>query len=116
MREVGSHLALEREMASNRSWTEIFHGMDRKRTHIALLVLLSIALTGIQFVIPYTALFLANLGLTNPYVLNVAISSCSKFNEIYIDLHQADGIIYLQSLLVLFLAHTLLNMSVVVLA
>jgi MFS transporter, SP family, sugar:H+ symporter len=74
--DVLRHIALEERIAEERSWTEIFHGLDLKRTHIAVLVLLGNALTGIQFVIPYTALFLTGLGLTNPFALNVAISSC----------------------------------------
>lgn len=74
--QVMYHIELEQAQARETSWTEIFHGINLKRTHIALLVLLGNALTGIQFVIPYTALFLSQLGLDNPYLLNVAISSC----------------------------------------
>lgn len=74
--QVLYHTELERAQSRETSWTEIFYDTNLKRTHIAVLVLLGNALTGIQFVIPYTALFLAQLGLNNPYLLNVAISSC----------------------------------------
>lgn len=76
--ESSHAIEIEQAMAHQRSFTDIFHGLDLKRTHIALLVLLGNAITGIQFVIPYTALFLTEVGLTNAYVLNVAISSCGR--------------------------------------
>ena len=66
-------------MRSEVSFKEIFRAVDFRRTHIAVVALLGNALTGIQFVIPYTALFLSQIGITNPYALNVAISSCGRF-------------------------------------
>ncbi|KAH7136998.1 general substrate transporter [Dactylonectria estremocensis] len=74
--EVLQHIEFEQQLNQEASWRDIFRGLDLKRTHLAVLVLLGNALTGIQFVIPYTALFLAQIGLSNPYALNVAISSC----------------------------------------
>lgn len=76
--EVLHHIELEQAMNEETSFAQLFRGIDLRRTHLALLALLGNALTGIQFVIPYTALFLAQIGLTNPYALNVAISSCGK--------------------------------------
>ncbi|KAI0484822.1 general substrate transporter [Xylariaceae sp. FL0804] len=74
--EVKQHIELERSLSRTTSWTDMFRGIDLKRTHVACLVLIGNAITGVQFVIPYTALFLASVGLKNPYALNVAISSC----------------------------------------
>ncbi|KIX06848.1 uncharacterized protein Z518_04824 [Rhinocladiella mackenziei CBS 650.93] len=62
-------------MEVTRSWTEIFRGVDGKRTHIAVLIILGNALTGIYFVAPYAALFLESVGLKNAYVLNVVVNS-----------------------------------------
>ncbi|KAI1339814.1 general substrate transporter [Xylariaceae sp. FL0016] len=74
--EVNQHIEMNRTIHKSTSWTDIFRGIDLKRTHVAVLVLIGNAITGIQFVIPYTALFLASVGLKNEYALNVAISSC----------------------------------------
>ncbi|KAI1850942.1 hypothetical protein JX265_007267 [Neoarthrinium moseri] len=73
--EVNRHIELERALRQSSTWTGIFRGNDGKRTHIAVLALLGNAITGVQFVIPYTALFLAQIGLTQPFALNVAISA-----------------------------------------
>ncbi|KAH7007562.1 general substrate transporter [Ilyonectria destructans] len=74
--EINGHIELELTMRRSTDWTNIFRGINLKRTHLAVLILVSNAISGIQFVIPYTALFLAQIGLNNPYILNVAISSC----------------------------------------
>ncbi|KAJ9149787.1 Major facilitator superfamily domain, general substrate transporter [Pleurostoma richardsiae] len=74
--DVLQHIETERAMNSEASFSELFRGVDFRRTHLAVIALLGNALTGIQFVIPYTALFLSQMGFTNPYTLNVAISSC----------------------------------------
>lgn len=75
VQDVLHHIELEREMARTTSWTEIFRGTNGKRTHIAVLVVMRNALSGIYFVAPYAALFLQNVGLKNSYTLNVAVNS-----------------------------------------
>ncbi|KAF8855639.1 hypothetical protein BDZ45DRAFT_692412 [Acephala macrosclerotiorum] len=66
--EVNQPINFERDTARSTSWMETFRGLDDRQTHIALLVLLGNALIGIQFVIPYAALFLEDIGLKNPYL------------------------------------------------
>ncbi|KAF5012543.1 hypothetical protein FDECE_1410 [Fusarium decemcellulare] len=72
---VVCHIEMERQLEQETSFRQVFRGLDLKRTHVAVLVLLGNALTGVQFVIPYTALFLSQIGISNPYTLNVAVSS-----------------------------------------
>lgn len=72
--DVQAHIQIEKSLQSG-SWTDIFHGEGLRRTHLAVLALLCVALTGVQFIIPYAALFLSEIGIRNPYVLNVAISA-----------------------------------------
>lgn len=82
--EIDGHIELELSMRRSTDWTNIFRGINLKRTHLAVLILVSNAISGIQFVIPYTVLFLAQIGLNNPYILNVAISSCSTLALLYL--------------------------------
>lgn len=57
--QVMYHIELEQAQSRETCWMEIFHDINLKRTHIAVLAFLGNALTGIQSVIPYTALFLS---------------------------------------------------------
>lgn len=73
IQDVLKHIEAEKAMGSTTSWTEIYHRADLRRTLVSALVLVSLALSGIQFVAPYAALFLSGLGVTNPYLINVII-------------------------------------------
>lgn len=77
--QVVQHIQFEQSVASEASAMQLFRGVDFRRTHVAVLSLLGNSLTGVQFVIPYAALFLSQMGIQNPYALNVAISSCGKY-------------------------------------
>lgn len=70
------HLELERQMGATSSWTEIFRGPDLRRTLISAFILTGLAVTGIQFVVPYAALFLSASGIQNPFLINVIVSVC----------------------------------------
>ncbi|KAJ3549220.1 hypothetical protein NM208_g601 [Fusarium decemcellulare] len=72
---VVCHIETERQLEQETSVSQLFRGLDLKRTHVAVLVLIGNALTGVQFAIPYTALFLSQIGISNPYTLNVSVSS-----------------------------------------
>ncbi|EON98862.1 putative mfs monosaccharide transporter protein [Phaeoacremonium minimum UCRPA7] len=71
--DVLRHLESERALGSTTSWTEIFHRADIRRTSVSALILVGLAISGIQFVAPYTALFLQGVGVSNFYVINVII-------------------------------------------
>ena len=76
VRDVQKYIELEKAAGATTSWTEIYHRNDIRRTVVSAICLLGVALTGIQFVAPYTALFLSGLGIHNPYLLNVIIGLC----------------------------------------
>ncbi|EXJ69323.1 uncharacterized protein A1O5_07359 [Cladophialophora psammophila CBS 110553] len=76
IQDVKFHLELERSMVATASWTEIYGRKNIRRTLTSTLVLVSMGITGIQFVGYYTALFLSGVGVHNPYLINVTIALC----------------------------------------
>ncbi|KAL3484676.1 general substrate transporter [Aspergillus germanicus] len=70
---------LEREQATSGSVEalEIFNSANRRRTLVSALILVGLAISGIAFITPYSTLFLANVGVTNPYLVNVYIGLCT---------------------------------------
>ncbi|KIW93326.1 uncharacterized protein Z519_05931 [Cladophialophora bantiana CBS 173.52] len=76
IQDVKSHLELERSIVATASWTEIYGRKNIRRTLTSTLVLVSMGITGIQFVGYYTALFLSGVGVHNPYLINVTIALC----------------------------------------
>lgn len=74
--DIKYHLELERSTAATASWTEIYRRKNIRRTLVSTLVLVSMGITGIQFVGYYTALFLFGVGISNPYLINVTIALC----------------------------------------
>ena len=76
VREVQTYIEFEKAMSSTTAWHEIFHRSYVRRTITATTTMVVISLTGAQFVIPYTAIFLAQLGFTNKYLFNVVIGLC----------------------------------------
>lgn len=76
VQEVKSYLEHEKEMSSTTSWMEIFHRKSIRRTLVSVLTLTGTSLAGIQFVAPYTAIFLGGLGIASPFVITVIVSIC----------------------------------------
>ena len=76
VREVLTYIEFEKAISSTTAWHEIFHRSYIRRTVIAASTMIIISITGAQFVIPYTAIFLAQLGFTNKYLFNVVIGLC----------------------------------------
>jgi SP family sugar:H+ symporter-like MFS transporter len=76
VQEVQRYIELEKTLSRTTSWTEIFKAKDLQRTMISVLILAGNALTGINFVAPFVALFLSGLGINNPYLINVIIGLC----------------------------------------
>jgi sugar porter (SP) family MFS transporter len=74
--EVLQHLEIERRNEKSASWSEIYRGTNLRRTAVSVLVLVSLPLTGIQFVAPYAAFFLEGVGIENPYLINVIVALC----------------------------------------
>jgi SP family sugar:H+ symporter-like MFS transporter len=74
--DIQRYIEAEDSAAETSSWIEIYRGPDLRRTLVSASVLVGLVLIGIQFVVPYTALFLEDVGLKNPLVTNVIISVC----------------------------------------
>ncbi|KAJ5689450.1 mfs monosaccharide transporter protein [Penicillium macrosclerotiorum] len=74
--DIQRHLEFERSLSKTTSWIEIYHGANLRRTAVSGLILVALAITGIQFVAPFAALFLSGVGVENPYVVNVIVGLC----------------------------------------
>lgn len=76
IQDVQHHIELERSIVATSSWAEIYGRKNIRRTLTSALILIGIAITGIQFVGYYAALFLSGVGINNPYVINVTLGLC----------------------------------------
>ncbi len=74
--EVNSYIEFEKVIASTTSWTELFHGKNLRRTVLSALIFIAVAITGLQFVGQYTAIFLGGLGIKSPFLINAIIALC----------------------------------------
>jgi SP family sugar:H+ symporter-like MFS transporter len=74
--DVQRHLEFERSVDASTSWTEIYRGPNLRRTAVSSLILIGLAITGIQFVAPYAALFFSGVGIENPFLINVIVGLC----------------------------------------
>ncbi|CAG8388714.1 unnamed protein product [Penicillium salamii] len=74
--DIRSHLASERAGKKTVSVFDIYRKKHIRRTMTSALVMIGMAITGIQFVVPYTALFLKGVGMSDPYLINVIIGLC----------------------------------------
>lgn len=74
--DVQRHLELEKALDASTSWTEIYRGANLRRTAISALILVGLAISGIQFVAPYAALFISDMGIKNPYLISVIVGLC----------------------------------------
>ena len=77
VREVQYYIELEKANESTSGWTEIFHSKDRTRTLTSLLIVIAVAITGGKFVSAYAAVFLADVGISNAFLINVVVAACS---------------------------------------
>ena len=76
VKEVQNYLEFERVTSSTTSWTEIFHRHNIRRTLLSMFVLVATNLAGVQFVAPYTAIFLGGLGIKSPFLITAIIAMC----------------------------------------
>lgn len=74
--EVLVYLEFEKVTAATTSWMEMFHRQNLRRTLIAVLLLIIPGLGGTFFIIPYTAVFLGGLGVSNPFLITAVINLC----------------------------------------
>ena len=69
VREVQNYIDFEQAISSTTSWTEIFHRSYIRRTFIAGLLSATFTLSGQPFVVTYAAIFLAGVGVSNPFLI-----------------------------------------------
>ncbi|KAJ5638134.1 hypothetical protein N7490_008013 [Penicillium lividum] len=74
--DVQKYLDFERTLDASTSWTEIYRGVNLRRTAVSALILIGLAISGVQFVGPYAALFLNGLGIKSPYLINTIVGLC----------------------------------------
>ncbi|KAJ5665550.1 mfs monosaccharide transporter protein [Penicillium maclennaniae] len=74
--DVQRSLEFEQSVDASTSWIEIYRGSHLRRTAVSSLILIGLAITGIQFVAPYAALFFSGVGIKNPFLINVIVGLC----------------------------------------
>ncbi|KAK5046101.1 hypothetical protein LTR84_008558 [Exophiala bonariae] len=74
--EIEAYLDFEKATSSSSSWTQLFNKRNIRRTLTSALILVGTILTGLQFVAPYTALFLGGLGISSPFLITAVIALC----------------------------------------
>lgn len=74
--DIRVHLASERAGKKKVSVFDIYRKKHIRRTLTSALILAGMAVTGIQFVAPYAALFLKGVGISDPYLINCVIGLC----------------------------------------
>jgi SP family sugar:H+ symporter-like MFS transporter len=77
VREVQATIELEKTIPSTVSWIEIFNRKYIRRTVTAVLIIVGSALSGVWFVHTYGTIFLADVGISNPFVINLTLACCN---------------------------------------
>jgi len=72
--DIQATLELEKSMSA--SWLEIFHKKYRRRTFTSTGCIVGSALSGVNFIVPYATIFLADVGIKNPYDITVYLDLC----------------------------------------
>lgn len=74
--EISAYLEFEATVAATSSWLDLFRRQNVRRTLISSLILVIPALCGTFFIIPYSAIFLAGLGIGSPFLITAIINLC----------------------------------------
>jgi hypothetical protein len=77
IQDVQYHIELEKLNGETTNWTEIYRGVDLRRTVTSALIMVGLAITGSKFIGPYGAIFLAGVGISNPFLNNFIIAMCT---------------------------------------
>jgi hypothetical protein len=75
-------IEFERTTESVMKWTKIFEGVDLRRTLTSTLILVGLAITGSRFVAMYSTIFLAGIGISNPYAINCIVAACAFIGSV----------------------------------
>ena len=76
VRDVQDGIEFEKSLSTTTSWTEIFHRSHIRRTCMSAFILCGTTLCGIGFVAVYAAIFLADVGINNPFLVNLVFAIC----------------------------------------
>lgn len=82
IQDVERHIEQERLINKTTNWTEIYRGSNLRRTVVSGLVMVGLAITGSKFVGPYGAIFLAKVGIQNPFLNNFILALCTALGTI----------------------------------
>ena len=77
IREVQDGIDFEKSLSSTTSWTEIFHRSYIRRTLVSAFILFSTSLCGITFLASYGAVFIADVGISNPFLVLLIFTLCN---------------------------------------
>jgi MFS transporter, SP family, sugar:H+ symporter len=76
IQEIQAAIEMERLISTTTHWTEIFHRNNLRRTLTAAAIPTAGSLSGGLAIFTYAAIFLAGIGIKNPFVINVVINCC----------------------------------------
>ncbi|CAI7599448.1 unnamed protein product [Penicillium palitans] len=74
--DIRTNLESERANRKAVSLFDIYRSKHIGRTMTSAMIMVGLAITGIQFVQPYATLFLKGVGISDPYLINVIIGLC----------------------------------------
>ena len=77
MLEVQATIEHEQSTGKTVKWIEIFGRVYIRRTVVSVLIIIGSALSGVWFVHTYGAVFLADVGISNPFVINLTLACCN---------------------------------------
>jgi hypothetical protein len=73
VQDVLYHIELEKLNGMTTGWTEIFRGVDLRRTLTSGMIMIGLAITGSKFIGSYGALFLSDVSSGNPFQSNFIV-------------------------------------------
>ena len=83
IREVANYIDFEKSISSTTHWTEIFHRSYLRRTFTGALIMVTLAITGSKFLTSYGAIFLADVGISDPFVITVIFGASILAGSIF---------------------------------
>lgn len=89
---VQAYIELEKVQGATTSGTEIYHKNDIRRTLVFAMILVGLAITGVQFVSPYAALFLSQSGIKTP-TSSMSSSACAFSLVLFPDLSSSNTVV-----------------------
>ena len=76
VRDVERYIAMELQMSTTTSWTEMFHRTYIRRTGISFLVAGMPPISGVTLISSYAAVFFSATGVSKPFLIQVYLGVC----------------------------------------